>query len=122
MAFLTEKELDALRAIAERLRDQDGDEVVYGAYRGGNPNDFCPDCSTDEQLAAHQEACKRWDAGERNLLPAECSMTRAAFGADAKFNDFGLGTYTLRRSDVDELADELDRWLDKVREVEGRYL
>lgn len=119
--MLSVEAVDLLRDLANLLRDQEGDEVCYGAFRGGNPNDFSPDeCSTEEQVRAWQDACKRWDAGERNIAPAECSMSRATLGNIA-FSDFGLGTYTMRRSDVDELADELDRWIDKAREVGDRY-
>lgn len=121
--MLTVETVDMLRGIAEELRSRQGDEVYYGGFRGGDPNNFSPDpeCSTEEERAAHAEACKRWDAGECDFLPDSCLMSRATFGKDAKFNSFGLGMVTMRRGDVDELADELDRWIDKAREVGDRY-
>lgn len=123
MMFLTSDEVDALRGIAERMREQDGDEVCYGFFPGGNPHCFCPDheCSTNEERAAHKAACDRWDAEHKPAPQQLCGFMERLLGEQQPRESFGLGTYTIRRTDVDELAAALDVWLDKVREVEGRY-
>lgn len=42
-------------------------ETTYGGFHGGDPRDFKPDpeCSTQEERAAHRAACEAWDRGER---------------------------------------------------------
>lgn len=120
--MLSVEAIDELRALADLLRDHAGDEVGYGFFPGGNPNDFSPDdeCSTEEERTAWADACKRWDAGDRNVPSDQCGFMERLQGPRPK-SGFGLGTYTMRRSDVDELATELDRWIDKAREIGDRH-
>jgi hypothetical protein len=43
----------------------------YGNFLGGDPREFHPDpeCSTEEERAAHAEACARWEAAGGDLPP-----------------------------------------------------
>ena len=114
--LLTVDDVEAFRAIADRMRDQNG-ESVYGYFPGGDPREFCPDpeCNSAEELEAHRVACAKWDAGEQVELPGGCpTMT-------GRPTSFGLGVYTVKCSDVDRLARQLDDWLDAVRKTEDMY-
>lgn len=64
--MLTEREIDELRAIAERLREQEASEVGYGYFPGGDPRDFSPDeeSCTEKEIAAWKRACELVDQGK----------------------------------------------------------
>lgn len=86
-------------------------EQTYGSFKGGDPREFQqdPECSTENEKAAHREACARWDAGDqvesepgRCLVPATLTY-RAEGEEEARPHDvlacssgaFGLGTYEI---------------------------
>jgi hypothetical protein len=125
MDLLDEEDVEALRRIADRLRERSG-VVGYGYFPGGDPRDFTPDpeCCTGEELARHEHVCQLIEEGKvaavdgRHHFPIELNgkvvghVTHAAFG---------MGTYTLKDQAVDELANRLDEWLDDVRRAEEWY-
>ena len=45
----------------------------YGFFHGGDPRKFHPDseCSSPEEIAAHEITCAQWDAGNQVEAPAE---------------------------------------------------
>jgi hypothetical protein len=68
----------------------------YGSFYGGDPRRFHPDpeCSTDAERAAHAEACKAWDRGERPPEPLGHESHYDASGKLIKHinrNPYGLG-------------------------------
>jgi hypothetical protein len=125
MELLDENDVETLRRIADRMRENSGD-VVYGYFPGGDPREFTPDpeCCTEEEMANYERACKLMDEDKitsvdgRHHWPIEKDgevighVTHAAFG---------LGTYTATDGDIEKLAEQLDQWIDAVRKVEDRY-
>lgn len=119
--------LDEVIALIESAMERQD----YGHPLLSDPRKFRPDpeCSTDEERAAHAEACKAWDAGVTSDLPPSWSLheTResavaAANGAssalvsqrdDGKWichahrTPWGLGTTTYIDEDSAWLADKV---------------
>jgi hypothetical protein len=88
----------------------------YGAFPGGDPREFepDPDCSTDEERAAHQRDCEAMTAGGQALMPPAHSWEEipemtlkdgtkvgGGFGHVARAG-YGLGTYAIKDPDLME--------------------
>lgn len=71
----------------------------YGNFPGGDPRQFSPDeeCSTPEERAAHERACKAWDTGNRTAVASACRFGSLPGGGYAHVTEtrFGLGVYTI---------------------------
>lgn len=95
---------------------------MYGHYLGGDPRHFTPDpeCSTDQERAAHKAACELWDRGERVEFEAhrhEASPIDGGGVALVSYDGaFGLGTL---REPVDDMAEAL-RVFDAIRAERDR--
>lgn len=87
----------------------------YGHFPGGNPNDFTPDpeCSTEEERKAHEEACRRWSATSSALPGPHEPLEPPAVGWITR-SGFGLGTYTFTDPQAEDWADRLARALDRL--------
>jgi hypothetical protein len=48
------------------LINEPHDQIMYGMFLGGNPNDFCPDFESCHQSEIYiwKEACKKWNDGD----------------------------------------------------------
>lgn len=76
-----------LAGIEERLRaaqDEvtDGDETMYGFFRGGDPRRFTPDeddC-TPEEIERWRQACALWDQGIEILPAPDVPPSRVQLG------------------------------------------
>lgn len=93
----------------------------YGAFPGGDPRGFTPDpdCSTEEERAAHARDCAAMEAGGQALMPPAHSwehipemMTKDGTKVGGGFGHvaravYGLGTYTMRDPDLVEARDAL---------------
>jgi hypothetical protein len=112
-------DFDRLREIADRLRSE-GEHPVYGYFPGGDPRDFSPDpeCSTDEEQAAWRAACEAWESGVKHDVGGPCQW---AGDKDAVVktttSHYGLGTYVMRDETMSKLAQDLDDWIDRARQV-----
>jgi len=79
-------------------------ETGYGAFKGGDPNNFFPDaeCCTEEERKNHRRACLEWD-GEDEPFPG-CGKSPYGIGTYVTewFEEFEL----LERDDDDGNADD----------------
>lgn len=71
-------------------------EPSYGFFHGGDPRDFSPDSenSTDEEKAAHDEACRAFDEADKKgepLPPMRCKSGPSPCGGHVLRSQFGLG-------------------------------
>lgn len=106
------------RDLAEALLDRARDEAAfqsYGYFAGGDPRDFRPDpeCSTDEERAAHKAACEAWSRGDAVECPPSCTTT---VDGDTITHTtragYGLGAQTYRDPLWQGLAEHLAAALD----------
>jgi len=125
MDLLTEEEIDQLRSIAESIRER-AVQTMYGYFRGGDPRDFTPDpeaCSEDE-MAEHARLCAKYEAGE--IQHVEGHHHRAVMDNEgniigvASYAPLGMGTSCFADGEAEDLAAELDRWVDAVRKYEDK--
>lgn len=122
MDLLTEEDVDALRAIADRIREQNG-EVGYGYFLGGDPRDFTPDeesCSAEE-IENHKRACQLMDEGKIQFVDGRHHFPLIKDGeviGHVTQAAFGIGMYTVKDPEIDKLASSLDEWVDAVRKTE----
>jgi hypothetical protein len=95
---------------------------MYGHYLGGDPRHFTPDpeCSTDQERAAHKAACELWDRGERVEFEAHRHEVNPIDGGGIALvshdGAFGLGTL---REPVEDMAEAL-RVFDAIRAERDR--
>lgn len=49
-----------------KLTNEPQDQIMYGMFLGGNPNDFCPDFESCHwpEINAWEAACKKWNEGD----------------------------------------------------------
>ena len=95
------REVERALSLAEAVLHEAADpHVGYGGFHGGDPRNFTPDpeCSTEEERAAHRAACGRWDRGEAKEPEPDTHSIHA--GEDGSFlhvalAGYGLGTYVL---------------------------
>lgn len=71
-------------------------ESSYGFFHGGDPRDFSPDGenNTDEEKAAHDEACKAFDEADKKGEPLplmRCASGPSPCGGHVLRSQFGLG-------------------------------
>lgn len=87
------------------------DSASYGAFPGGDPRAFSPDpeCSTEEERAAHKRDCDAMDAGGQALMPPAHSWERLPNGGVAHVAraGYGLGTYSLHDPVLSEAREAL---------------
>lgn len=132
------KALAEARAVLVALRDDflptDDEQIGYGAFHGGDPRDFTPDpeCSTDEERAAHKAACDAWNRGEEIEIRGGCEYRKvepgtalataveenrkgaavaSVIGPDlvrVQVQTFGLGTYVCRDPQVTEIVERIN--------------
>lgn len=88
------------------LVEMEAEEQGYGNFPGGDPRDFTPDpeCSTDEERAAHARDCDAMNAGGQALMP---STARWENGSHWHESGYGLGTYVIRNPKWIAIRDEL---------------
>jgi hypothetical protein len=99
---ISDEDIDVLRRIADDLR-HDAETTDYGLFMPEDPRDFFPDsecCSADE-LEKHARDCAAAERGE----PFACG-------------GYGIGTYVMRDPSTLKLAQDLDDWIDHVRNME----
>jgi len=115
MDLLTEEEVTTLREIAASVRERNA-ITGYGYFPGGDLWDFTPDeevCSALE-LEAYTRALSLYEKGEIQQLGAAGNAAGCCAAAQ-----FGVGTYTIKDSEVERLAQELDDLVDAIRKLEG---
>lgn len=114
--IVLDEEIDALRAIADRVR-LEAESVTYGWFPGGDPREFSPDpeSSTDAELARHRADCEAWEAGEG----VDRGGPHVPLGdiGHLTLSAYGLGSYTWRDPVLLQLANDLDAWIDRVRQL-----
>ena len=122
---MTDEDIDRLREIADAVRAR-AEDSLYGFFPGGDPRDFSPDpeSSTDDERASHAEACARWEAGECADVGGPCEWRAEATADDdgrvivkTLTSHYGLGVYTMRDDEIMRLAQDLDDWIDRARQV-----
>lgn len=129
--MIEDSEVDELRRIADRIRAY-AEECYYGAYNGGDPRDFHPDpeCSTDEERALWEADCAAWEAGNPvDRGPSHVPLDQATDsdpaatvyypggGGHKTVQHYGLGTVTFRDPELMRMAQDLDDWIDRVRQI-----
>lgn len=115
-----EEALSELRELLADIRQQ-GETTSYGHFHGGDPRAFCPDpeCSTEEERTAHQEACARWEAGNREPLPGpHVPLDHAGVGW-MTLSGFGLGTNVLIDEQAQDWAERLGRCIERLEREDG---
>ena len=129
--MLDDHEVDALRAIADRIRGY-AEQPTYGAFPGGDPREFCPDeeCCTAEEMERYTADCAAWERGEGvdrggpHLplgAPSDVAPDVVVSGPEGGWQTvhyYGLGTYSYRDEDLMRLAQDLDDVIDRVRAAE----
>lgn len=90
---------DLALALLARAEDEAA-SPVYGFFTGGDPRDFTPDpeCSSDEERAAHKAACEARNADDAvPFLPGtEATATTGDVYTHSTRAGFGLGTQIYR--------------------------
>lgn len=128
---------DAASATLVAVRDflpTDDEQIGYGAFHGGDPRDFTPDpeCSTDEERAAHKAACDAWERGDEVEIRGGCEYREVEPGTEiataveeirreagaaatvapgivrVQVQTFGLGTYVCRDPQVTEIVERIN--------------
>lgn len=129
---------DEARATLVAIRDDflptDDEQIGYGAFHGGDPRNFTPDpeCSTDEERAAHKAACDAWARGEEIAVRGGCEYREVEPGTEiataveeirkeagaaatvapgivrVQAQTFGLGTYVCRDPQVTEIVERIN--------------
>lgn len=130
---VSDDDIDALRELAGRLRNEaECQSVGYGNFPGGDPRDFSPDpeCATDAEIERHRKDCEAWERGEQ--IHREISVSLAAGeplptnftsalmgpgGGHAHLENYGLGTYAVRDTELMKLAQDLDDFIDRLRQL-----
>ena len=105
--------MGALIAARDYLRRAAQSEPTYGYFHGGDPRDFSPDAEvcTEAELAAHKEACERWERGERPEYEKhhhDVSQVGNTVVAVSYAGAFGLGTYQWRDEDAEDALDQVE--------------
>ena len=138
--MIDDTQIDELRRIADQIRSQAA-QPGYGYFAGGDPRDFTPDpemCSAAE-MEAHKAACEAWERGEQAPLPgphvevedmspeqretfdaavrATGSDPSDIVGGHMTVASFGMGMQTYYDDTLTKLAQDLDDWIDRARQV-----
>jgi hypothetical protein len=129
--MISDEDFDALRRVADDVR-HDADTAVYGYFCGGDPRLFTPDfevCSAEE-LEAHKTACAAWDRGEcedvggprQPLTEDDIAVLREMTGRDIAggtktIAHYGMGMQVFADATLLKLAQDLDDWIDRARQV-----
>jgi hypothetical protein len=82
----------------------------YGHFPGGDPRDFDPDpeCSTEEERAAHKRDCEAMNAGGQALMPPTAVWGSAeGMGFHYHRAAYGLGGYVMRDEEWTRIRDEM---------------
>lgn len=118
-------DFDGLREIADRVRSE-GQSSGYGYFPGGDPRDFTcdPESCSDEEMQSHREACAAWEDGLCVDVGGACHWY-AGYATDVASRivikitkpTYGVGVYITRDESMTKLAQELDDWIDKARQV-----
>ena len=133
--MIEDAEIDTLRALADRIRGE-AEGVTYGYFPGGDPREFTPDeeCATADEMERYKADCAAWERGEAvdrggphvgiNDRPDVQDAMEAARGTRptvgwVTVSHYGLGTYCYRDESLMRLAQDLDDWIDRVRQVFG---
>jgi hypothetical protein len=128
---IADEEIDALREIADRIRNH-SEFSSYGYFEGGDPRNFTPDlecCSVDE-LERHKADCAQWDAGHQvdrgpNHIPLDATPPSEPV-AMCKTSDgkgwitvahYGMGVNVHQDPELLKLAQDLDDVIDRIRQV-----
>jgi hypothetical protein len=83
-------------------------EPVYGFPCVENPHDFepDPDSCTAKEIACWEEAKRRWDCGERDVLGARCHNLEDDNGnvfAHVTATSWGIGTNYMDMYEISEM-------------------
>lgn len=110
--------LDELRVLLGEIRAR-SEDICYGYFPGGDPRKFSPDyeCSTEEEREAHAKACAAWEAGEREPVPGPHKPLYGSRGeriGHLTRSGFGLGTTVIEDDIMVDIAERLERILDRL--------
>lgn len=122
-----------LIAVRDDFLPTDDEQIGYGAFHGGDPRQFTPDpeCSTEEERAAHKAACDAWDRGDEVEIRGGCEYREVEPGSElsaaveevrkgaavattgpavvrVQRQTFGLGTYVCRDPQVTEIVERIN--------------
>lgn len=83
------------------------EEMGYGYWRPEKPHDFTPDreSCTEEEIAAHAEACAAWDRGDYKRDESGGWVTPDVHILTAPW---GIGTYVMRDKEAGDLIAAID--------------
>lgn len=117
--MISDEEFDGLRAIADSIRCE-ADVPHYGYFLGGDPREFTPDvevCSVEE-LERHKADCEAWERGEGidRGGPHRPLSDNTKVGWET-VSHYGMGMQSLKEPALMKLAQDLDDWIDRARQV-----
>lgn len=126
---MSELDLGAIEARLAAARDEvtDGDEIMYGFFKGGDPRRFTPDedeCALEE-VARWRQACALWDQGVEILPAPEVppSRVRLEDGTEvplcARDESFGIGVQRYDNPLGQLIHHDLPALLAEVRRLRG---
>ena len=129
--MISDDDFDALRRVADDIR-RHADNSYYGYFAGGDPRGFSPDpetCSADE-LESHRVACEAWERGEcadiggphqpltaEDIESIKATTGREVSGGHKTIAHYGLGVQSYDDAALIKLAQDLDDWIDRARQV-----
>lgn len=114
---MSERYQEAAAELRDLLYDirRASQDVGYGFFPGGDPNEFTPDpeCSTEEERARHKSACEEYDKTGQHSHPApHCK----AMNGGVEPPGFGLGSYVMRDEQAADWAERLERCINRIEE------
>lgn len=130
--MISDEEIDALRAIADSIRHE-ADTSHYGYFLGGDPREFTPDFEvcTVEEIERHKADCEAWERGgqvdrggphyeltdEDRKSIAEITGKECTAPGWKTVSNYGMGVQMLKDEALLKLAQDLDDWIDRARQV-----
>lgn len=96
-------------------------DTTYGYYPGGDPRNFHPDAEscTPAELERHKEACAAWDRGDRPDPGGPHKPLPDGTPGHITVAHYGIGTYSMRDEDAEDVIDQLDAALAALDEKGG---
>jgi hypothetical protein len=118
--ILCDEQVDELRALADDIRIE-ADTSHYGYFLGGDPREFTPDAEvcTAEEMERHKADCEAWERGEQvdRGGPHELLVKDERVVGWATVSSYGMGMQALKDEALLKLAQDLDDWIDRARQV-----
>ena len=117
---MTDDDFDAMRAIADDIR-REAESPMHGHFPGGDPREFSPDpeSTTDAEMERYTADCAAWERGEPidRGGPHHPLVKDGEHVGHVTIAHYGLGVYTYRDEPTLKLAQDLDDWIDRARQV-----